>query len=137
MNVAAGHGAAVRIEARAETLQRDIDRYVFIHLSQLAQTAACTRFHVVEARLARWLLMTQDRAHADTFRITQGGLQTFPRTFGLVGEAGQIKGRRRLSTGIRELDALMDRGVRFGQGYYLGRPTEAIAELTGLAPSRT
>ena len=80
--VVQGAGPALRMEAGrfcdelelSQSLQGGIHRYVFVWLNQLAQRAACTRFHVVEARLAGRLLMTQDRAHADTFDITHGWL---------------------------------------------------------------
>ena len=40
-------------------------------LAQISQTAACNRFHKVEARLARWLLMTHDRLRSNEFQLTQ------------------------------------------------------------------
>src|SRR6185436_18070921 len=46
-----------------------------------------------------------------TFRITESGLQCFPRTFGLSQDARHVKGKSRLSTGVRELDALMGGGI--------------------------
>ena len=58
-----------------------------------------------------------------TFRITGDGLQTFPRTFGLAGQSGQVKGRRRLSTGISGLDALLDGGVPEGDSLLVAGPS--------------
>ncbi len=51
-------------------LQRAMFRYDHFLMAQISQTAACNRFHEAEARLARWLLMTGDRVHANDFYLT-------------------------------------------------------------------
>jgi CRP-like cAMP-binding protein len=57
--------------AASEPLQRGVHRYTNALMAQITQTAACNRFHVVEARLARWLLMTRDRLASGQFLLTQ------------------------------------------------------------------
>lgn len=77
-----GSGTAMRMSAarfRDEfkknlPLQRAIYRYDHFLMAQISQTAACNRFHESEARLARWLLMTGDRVHANDFYLTHAFL---------------------------------------------------------------
>lgn len=74
-----GSGSAWRIGrlaferelARNPALRRNLGHYLHITMTQLARSAACLRFHQIGPRLARWLLMTQDRAHSSHFRVTQ------------------------------------------------------------------
>ena len=99
--VVQGAGSALRMEAasfsrelkRRGAVERGMDRYAFVQLTQLAQAAACTRFHVVEARLARWLLMTQDCARSDSFHITQEflALMLGVRRVGVTKAAGSLQ----------------------------------------------
>lgn len=77
-----GAGPALRLSAAAfrrvlrdsPKLQLELNRYLYVLMTQLAQSAACTRFHLIEGRLARWILMTQDRARSDRFDITHAFL---------------------------------------------------------------
>lgn len=73
-----GEGMALRMSAAqfrrqlalSTAWQHLLKRYLHVVMCQLTQTVACTRFHVVEKRLARWLLMTQDRSASDQFKVT-------------------------------------------------------------------
>ena len=78
----AGDGFRVRIDAlqsvlkSAPELQRILTRYAIVQGMQFAQTAACNRLHNIEQRLARWLLITQDRVDSATLAITHDFLAT-------------------------------------------------------------
>jgi CRP-like cAMP-binding protein len=73
----AGHGYSCRVEdARKEFrlgghFQSLALRYVQAQLVQAMQSAGCNAKHSFEQRLARWLLLCADRAHTDTFKISQ------------------------------------------------------------------
>lgn len=73
------HGRALRMSAAAfraqvpegSTLHGVLHLYVQALFTQVAQTAACNRFHSVDKRCARWLLQTHDRVGEDEFGLTQ------------------------------------------------------------------
>ncbi len=51
-------------------LQQGLGRYLYVLMAQLATSASCLRYHLIGPRLARWLLMSHDRADADRFHVT-------------------------------------------------------------------
>ena len=74
LRMAAGDFQA-EVQASA-ALQTVMSRYVHVCMQQLATSALCLRFHEVGPRMARWLLMTQDRSRSDRFHVTQDFLST-------------------------------------------------------------
>ena len=77
--VVQGGGTAMRLKtgdfrhifSKSAALKREVFLFTHLLMIQIAQTAACNRFHVVTQRMARWMLMTRDRVNSSEFRITQ------------------------------------------------------------------
>jgi CRP-like cAMP-binding protein len=105
--VAQTTGLALRISTndfrnefkQSAALQREVCRYIYELMAQLTQTAACNRFHQVEARLARWLLMTRDRVRSNKFHLTQEllGNMLGVRRVGVTKAAGDLRQRKLIS----------------------------------------
>jgi CRP-like cAMP-binding protein len=112
-----GAGSAWRLSTSAfrqhcdhsEPLRRELNRYIYVLLQQLAWTAGCIHYHFVEARLARWLLMTRDRAHCNQFRLTHKFLAYMlgAQRVGITLAAGALQ-RRGLITYSRGIIAILD-----------------------------
>lgn len=64
------HQALEKLLAADACLRIVLNRYIDVRMSHLAQQVACKNSHTVEQRLARWLLMTRDRAHASELFLT-------------------------------------------------------------------
>ena len=72
-------GSALRMDSatlrkessNSGSLDRLLHRYIHTLLTQMSLASACNRFHTLDARLARWLLMTHDRIGSDEFQLTQ------------------------------------------------------------------
>lgn len=116
-----GSGIALRMTSghfrnelhKSPLLQREVYRYTYELMVQMAQTAACNRFHLVEARLARWLLMTRDRMRSDQFYLTQDLLANMlgVRRVGVTKAAGALRQRMLISYNRGEISILDGDGL--------------------------
>lgn len=119
--VVQGSGTALRMSVRqlrrelrsSHSLRRTLDRYLYVLLAQQSKSIACTRFHEIKSRLARWLLMTHDRAHDDQFHLTHQYLADMlgVRRSAVTIAAGALQRNKLISYTRGEISVLDRRGL--------------------------
>ena len=137
-----GSGTALRMTsphfvkefAHNMPLQRAVRRYTYDLMVQVTQSAACNRFHNVEARLARWLLMTRDRVRSDKFRLTQDmlGRMLGVLRVAVTKGAGALQKRKLISYSRGEISILDGKALEAAacQCYQIVKPALAMARAS-------
>lgn len=123
--------------ARSPALARVLHRYVYVLMGQLAASAGCLRFHQIGPRLARWLLMSHDRAHADRFHVTHEFLAYMlgVRRVGITTAAGALQRAGLIEYHRGELTVLDRTGLEATAcGCYAADCRAYAEQLAGVAP---
>lgn len=136
-----GEGAAWRIGtaafrrelAASKALQRGLNRYLYVMLAQQTASAGCLRFHLIGQRLARWLLMSQDRAHRNNFHVTHEFLAYMlgMRRVGITTAASVLQRRGLISYHRGELTVLDRSGLEAAACSCYAADRQTYAELLG------
>jgi len=116
-----GAGTALRMTSarfskeirKSPQLRQEVNRYANALMAQVSQTAACNRFHVVVARLARWLLMTRDRVRTGEFRLTHEFLSHMlgVRRVGVTTAARTLQARKLIAYSRGNIEILDHKGL--------------------------
>lgn len=142
-----GGGTALRMSAtrfrqlaeKSVPFRRTLNRYLYVLTAGLAQTAACSRFHLLDARMGRWLLMSHDRAHRDTFRLTHEFLAYMlgVRRAGVSEAAGHLQKRGLIRYSRGELSIVDRAGLEAVSCPCYGILENAYREYLGAPVKRT
>jgi CRP-like cAMP-binding protein len=116
-----GNGTAVRMHVenfqkklkRSPALRRALFKFIGELMMQVAQNAACNRFHVIEKRLARWLLMTRERLSSSSFYLTHDFLADMlgARRESVTVSAHKLKRQKLISYNRGNITILNRRGL--------------------------
>jgi CRP-like cAMP-binding protein len=95
----AGGGMRMKAGAFREEINKHaelnnlVQRYMQALFNQVAQTAACNRLHPIVERLARWMLLTQDRMESEILHLTHDFIATMlgARRAGVTIAAGTLQ----------------------------------------------
>ncbi|MEQ8205583.1 MAG: Crp/Fnr family transcriptional regulator [Woeseia sp.] len=116
-----GTGSALRLDAA--TFLHDLEmlpelrlrlyRYIYVVMAQLALTVTCNSFHSLDARLARWLLMSHDRAQLGSFHLTHKflGQMLGVRRVGVTNAAGRLQRQKVVRYSRGNIDILDREGL--------------------------
>jgi CRP-like cAMP-binding protein len=139
--VVQGAGEALRIDARAfrselgssPALERIVGRYLYVLMCQHAASAVCLRFHRIEPRLARWLLMSQDRANSPNFHVTHEflGYMLGVRRVGITNAASALQRMGLISYHRGELRVLDRAGLEAAACDCYGADRKTYADVLG------